>query len=785
MDITDDYNFDITTAPQRNSRHWKPGKVTWGELQAWMASPASTKACGNYVLGTFARTTVLHKDSDGKLMDPCTNVHRTKVGVRTRGALTLDVDYPDAGFEADVVMLLPYAFAMHNTHSSTAKAPRWRLLIPLDRAVAPDEYHAAAGAVMQLLGEHQFDPGSVQPERYMFKPAAGEPDSYHHFAVAGPLASADTLLADFQADLSALPAPKVSRNKRDPFAIEGTIGAFNRAYEDVATLIQQYDLPYDDAGAGRWQLVGASAAAGMGEVAPGLVFSHHANDPAYGVTCSAFDLARLHLHGDLDEDATAGTPVNRMPSHKAMLETATQDVRVVQELVGSDFSAELTATADAITSDNWRLGFRLEASTGKPKDDIQNWDLIGENDPAFQVLRYNELSMAIEISGDLPWRKLAPGRDTFNAGDRSALALYIERTYHIRPARTYLDDLIIDRAMPRRYNPVRDYLQALQWDGVPRVETCLPGVAVTPFTRMAARKSMVAAVARMMDPGCKWDHMLILFGPEGLGKSLWVDKMAKGYSAALGRIGDKDTLIIMQRAWIMTSDEGHSLRKADFDATKEFITRTADIFRMPYEREAGVHPRHSVIWGTTNDEVFLRKQEGNRRFLIVQCEQRVDFEALTDHYIDQVWAEALHLYKQGERLYLDDTQSALASKARESFTEEDALSGIIDAYLETLVPADWDELSPEARQLWLMNQADGFSGVGTQPINQVCSLQIWIEAMGRRRGDHRRIDLLEITNALKALPGWRAVPGTHRVAGYGPQKMFERVVPGDDLADLI
>jgi predicted P-loop ATPase len=624
----------------------------------------------------------------------------------------------------------------------------------------------------------------VQPERYMFKPAAGEPGSYTQFTIAGPAASADQLLVDFRADLSEMPAPKVHKNKRDPFAIEGTIGAFNRAYEDLPTLVEAYDLPYVEAEAGRWQLVGASAAAGMGEVAPGLVFSHHANDPAYGVTCSAFDLARLHLHGDLDLDAAAGTPVNRLPSQKAMLETATQDVRVVQELVGSDFTQEMAATADAITQDNWRLGFRLDSSTGKPKDDIVNWDLIAANDSAFSALQYNELSMSIEISADLPWRKLLPGQETFGAGDRSALALYIERTYGIRPSRGYLDDLISDQAMPRRVNPVRDYLGTLQWDGTPRVETCLPGVAVTPFTRMVARKSMVAAVARMMDPGCKWDHMLILYGTEGLGKSYWVEKMAKGFSAALGRIGDKDTLLTMQRSWIMTSDEGHSLRKADFDAQKEFLTRTADIFRMPYEREALVHKRHCVIWGTTNDEVFLRKQEGNRRFLIVQCEEQVDFSVLTDQYVDQVWAEALHLYRAGEPLFLNSSQSELASTAREAFTEEDALTGIIQSYLDTLVPEDWDHLSPEARQLWLLNQADGFSTPGSVPINQVCSLQVWMEAMGRRRGDHKRIDLLEITNALKALPGWRALPGSRRMPGYGPQKVFEREQQ-DTLEDLL
>lgn len=781
-DITPDYSFDIITAPQRDSRHWRPGTVTWGELQEWMITPASTKACGNYVLGTFAKSTVTHKGAD----TPCTNTHRTKTAVRTRGALTLDVDHPDDGFETMLELMLPYAAACHTTHSSTRRAPRFRLIVPLDRPIAADEYYTAASAVMQLLGEHQFDPGSVQPERYMFKPAAGELESYQQFVIQGPVAVADQLLKDFNPDLSNMPAPKVHKNKRDPFAIEGTMGAFNRAYEDFALLIEQYDLPYEDSGADRWKLVGASAAAGMGVVQTGLVYSHHANDPAYGQTCSAFDLARLHLFHELDEEAAKGTPVNRLPSHKAMLELATQDVRVVQELVGKDFAAEMEGVAEAIETDNWRLGFKIEPQTGKPKDDITNWDLIANNDPAFKVLQFNELSMALEISGDLPWRKLKPGREVFDAGDRSAMALYIERTYNIRPARNYLDDLISDKAMPRRVNPVRNYLNELRWDGKTRIETALPGVVVTPFTRLAARKSLVAAVARMMEPGIKWDHMLVLYGTEGLGKSEWIERMSKGFSAGLGPIGSKDTLITMQRSWIITSDEGHSLRKADFDAQKEFITKTADVFRMPYDREAQVHKRHCVIWGTTNDEVFLRKQEGNRRFLIVNCEQKMDFDLFTPEYVDQVWAEAVHLYKAGERLYLDDAEDALAATARESFTEEDALAGIIHNYLDVLVPDDWDEQSPEARQVWLMNSSDGFTKEGSHLQQYVCSLQIWIEALGQERGRQRRVDLLEISKVLNNLPGWRAVKGQRRLPGYGPQKVYERIPEAElDVDDLI
>lgn len=780
-DLTPDTQFDVLTAANRDSLHWTAGTVTWGELLEWMESPADTKACGNYILGTMAETATEHKRR-GQPAVPCTGMHRTKLAMRTRSAVTLDVDYPEPGFLADAVTTLDHAFIIHTTFSSSPEHPRYRVIVPLDRPVRPDEYHAAAGALMQALGEKQFDAGSVQAERYMFKPSEQEPGFFRFHAQDGAPASADRLLSDFQTDLSELPAPKPSRNKRDPFALEGTIGAFNRAYADLDRLIEEYKLPYEaSGGTDRYQLVGASAAAGMGEVTEGLYFSHHSNDPAYGQTCSAFDLVRLHLYGALDEDAAPGTPVNRLPSSKAMLETASTDVNVVRELVGAAFDDELDESAGAVGAGggNWRMELKLDPSSGKPRDDIHNWDLIASNDPAFQAVFYNELSMAIEIDADLPWRTRESGTE-FRASDRAQLALHIERQYHIRPGRAYLDDLISDRAMPRRRNPVRVYLSGLEWDGVPRVETCIPVEQVTEYTRLVTRKAMVAAVARMMDPGCKWDHMLILHGPEGLGKSHLVDTLSRGYSSNLESIGNKDTLITMQRSWIMTADEGTSLKKSDWDAQKEFITRRDDVFRMPYERESSVHPRHCVIWGTTNDDVFLRKQEGNRRFHILRC-ARVEYEKLTDEYVDQVWAEAKALYEAGERLWMDEDEEALARDAREEFTEENATAGLVSAYLDTLVPEDWDAMPPESRQLWLLNAEEGIGVRGTVRQDEVCTIQLWVEALGRKRGDSRKIDLMELGTIMKDMPGWEPVQKTRRVAQYGPQKVFRRVPEGMEL----
>lgn len=749
--------FDIATAPKRDSRHWSQGRITWREIVAWCETPASRKEAGNYVLG--------------KLRDSV----RNKTTIISRSVIALDADTPRPGFVDSFETLFDGAALIHSTYSSSPDEPRFRVLIPTDRDMLPDEYHAAVTVLMERFGADQFDPGSVQPERYMFKPAAQERAWFSYTEIEGEPVSVDELLADFTEDLSTLPMPSAHKKKRNPFELDGVVGAFNRVYTDWADLITEYELPYQPAGLDRWQLVGSRSVAGMGPIAgaEGLVFSHHVNDPAYGRTCSAFDLVRLHRFGELDDAKSDDTPINRLPSYNAMCDLATVDARVIGELVGGDFSH--LGTDDDHDDPDWRLRLSISSRTGQPNDIIGNWDLIRDHDPAFRGLRFNELGLCVETETDLPWRPRSRGGSTFSSTDQAALAHYLEREYRIRPPRFLVDELVRTTAQRRYFNPVREYLEGLTWDGTPRMETSLPGVRPTSYTRMVARKSLVAAVARALNPGCKWDHTLVLFGSEGIGKSYWVDRMAKGFSATLGRIGDKDTLLTMQRTWIMVSDEGYSLKKADADVQKEFLTRTEDVFRLPYERESVAHPRHCVIWGTTNDEVFLRRQEGNRRFLIVRCENRVDFAAMTDEYVDQVWAEAVAAYRAGELLFLGDNESKIASAEREQFIEEDALAGLVDDFLSTLVPAKWDSMSPQSRAEWMRDRADGIVAAGTEPLTRVCSTQIWVEVLGRRIGDHRRTDLLDITAVLKRAPGWRILPGRHRMPGYGPQAVFARI----------
>jgi predicted P-loop ATPase len=553
------------------------------------------------------------------------------------------------------------------------------------------------------------------------------------------------------------------------------MGAFNRAYQDWDLLIETYDLPYDKVGDDRYHLVGATAAAGMGPVqgADGFVYSHHANDPAYGTTCSAWDLVRLHRFGDMDEDVPSQTPPNRRPSHAAMADLATQDNRAMAEMVGIDFAE---AFDDEGNANDWRLNLRRN-NRGVITNVVANRDLIRDNDPALKVMYLNEMSMVIEADADLPWRKVHAEDNVIDKADRAEFLEYLSREYGLDIPENFAERMINIAGSRRRRHPAREYLQSLRWDGVSRIETALPGVRPTPYTRMVSRKILVAAAARVLQPGVKWDHTLVLFGSEGLGKSWWIERMSKGWSASLGRIGDKDTLMALRAAWIITADEGHSLRKSDNDALKEFITRTHDTFRAPYDPVMRRHARHCVIWATTNDEVFLRRQEGNRRYLIVRSEDKVDFDAVTDEYVDQIWAEAVALWDdgQGERLYLDGLESLEAAEQREHFIEEDAYGGIIEGYLSLPVPENWAEMNVDKRREWMFAFREGMESEGSGSIDEVCTAQIWVEAMDRRKGDAKRTDLIDIYNALLRLPDWERVPGrTWLNRDYGNQTVFRR-----------
>lgn len=766
-----DLTLDLSVAPSVSSRRWEAATLTWERLVDRAHNPEAVKDCGGYVAGRLKGTA------------------RRKGQVEYRSAVTLDADAASETLPA-VVAGLGLRALVHSTYSHTRAHPRYRVIFPImGPGLSEEEYPRVARGLIEALGEAQFDPGSTQPERLMFWPATATPDEYEVVECQGETATAQGLLRDF-GGLGPTP-DHMPGSKRDPLGLPGVAGAFNRVY-DMARAVETFHLPYDpvEGEPNRWHYTPAESEGGVIIYPDGYVFSNHASDPAYGRALSLFDLVALHVYGG--EDRAAGVPQSTAPADRPSIQRAMREFaarpEIVTELVAADF-ADVDGDEDGARGlPEWVLEFHLHPKTGKPLDDVHNWDLLMRHDPVLCGLARNNMDLTTVTRRQFPWRTVEAGKDdALTNADRAQISAHLQRAYNMpRPAQEQLNGVIDMVAQDHSFHPVVEYLEGLEWDGVSRIETYLPG-APDAYTRRVARLVAVQAVARALDPGVKVDNCLILTGRQGLGKSWFVETMARGWTCTLGPIeggGLRDTVMAMTRSWITVADEGFAMKKADAEALKQFVTLTHDVIRLPYAREHVKLPRRQVIWGTTNDAVFLRAQEGNRRFLIVEVAEKLDFGKYSDEYVNQVWAEAVHIWKTSRaeyglkdnpELFLSASEEAAAESVRSMATEEDSVGGLIRAYLDTLVPANWADMSPDERISWLRDAEQGIVS-GTHPIEVVCSLEIWEIALGRERGKHSRVDILQITNALKQLPGWFGpMPKPTRLPFYGPQRVFARL----------
>lgn len=336
--------MNIVTAPRRDSLHWTQGTITWDELVLWMLDPATEKEAGGYILGTLTETTKVHSDGT-----ECTAIHRNHEAVQSRDALTLDSDSPGPDF-VDRVRALGCRALVHTTYSSTPETPRYRLIIPLSRPVTPAEYAAEVEAVMEAVGRHAFDAGSIQAERFMYRPAASTVFDYD--VIQGPVREPSPDPKAVEAVAARL------GGKRDPLELPGIVGAFNRVWTDLDALVAQFGLPYEPAGHARWRLTGTTSAPGVSEMTTGLWFSSHESDPAGGRAQSAFDLVRIHCHGADDAGTPDDTALTDLPSYQAMIQVAQADDDARLELMEADFGPDAPRTV---------LGY--------DPDSVRDWDV--------------------------------------------------------------------------------------------------------------------------------------------------------------------------------------------------------------------------------------------------------------------------------------------------------------------------------------------------------------------------------------------------------------------------
>ena len=786
MTVKHDKTLDVAFGISRKTKSWKNKTVSWSELLDRLSKTTRTpETVAEYkLMGKEQQSDI--KDVGGFVGGYCNNGRRTDI--RFRSVLCLDADYADAELWPDWELLYGNAAAIYSTHKHTNAKQRLRLVIPLSRNVEPDEYQAVGRKVAATLGIDKFDDTSYQPQRMMYWPSTSQDGEFVFEYLDAPLLDPDTVLATYHdwRDISSWAmssrvgemARKTAAKQKDPLTKGGIVGAFCRAYT-IQEAIAEFVPVYQPCGEpGRYTYTEGSSSSGVVIYDDKFSFSHHATDPASGQLVNAWDLVRLHTFSDLDADIAPDAAASSRPSYKAMAQLASEDARVKTQLV-ADRTAQALEDFDDLPEDqkteDWRAKLKI-TEKGALAQTIENVVLILDNDPRLAgCLALNALEHNIVARKDLPWREIS-GSLQWTDADDAALRYYLERTYGVT-GKDRIFDAVNVVAQQNTFHPIREYLNACAWDGVKRVETLFIdylGAEDTEYTRAVTRKALTAAVARIFRPGCKFDYMLTLRGAQGIGKSALISKLGVDwYSDSFTTMQGKDSYEQVQGVWIMEVGELAGLKKAEVESIKLYISKQVDRFRPAYGRRLQEFPRQCIFIGTTNEAQFLRDATGNRRFWVVDTpnEPRLDFWTdLSPETIRLIWAEAVDLYRKGEKLYLPKELEAVARNIQEAYEEENPRAGLVSDYLDKLLPADWETMDTYARRAWLETGTDG-----TVERRYVCTLEIWAEALGGNPDRLDRYAAKEIRDIMAQLPEWKHQGGSKlTLHPYGRQRYFER-----------
>lgn len=429
--------------------------------------------------------------------------------------------------------------------------------------------------------------------------------------------------------------------------------------------------------------------------------------------------------------------------------------------------------AEIQENSDWKSKLNRNSTDNAVKNNLKNIFLILNNDTQYKdKIEFNELTQMRTFC-----------RTDWNDVIESRLKLYLEQKYDLMTSIESINHICNIIASDHSYHPIKEYLNSVQWDGIHRIKSVFSdflGATDNIYTQSVAVVTFVGAVARIFQAGVKFDTCTVFVGKQGTGKSKFISKIAvnsEWFTDGVTTFDGKDFYESIQGKWIIELGEGTAFQKSIKERSKQAIASQQDFYRKPYGRNPEIRKRQCVFLGTTNNYDFLKDETGDRRYYpidvnIPKATKNIDKD-LTSEYIAQLWAEAVHLYKNGQRIYIQDSGVlALAEQEQRKHFDESPLQSDIYNFLEIPITTHWYDASLEARRNHIRAYQNGEQTAGAYKRDCISVKEIACELFGYELNQpiERKMSL-EIARTLTAL-GWNKTGKVERLNIYGLQRIF-------------